>query len=171
VRRPSRRCPRGQGDAGQRTRSLSATMRIISRPQHHARRRAAWLVRINGTLGTCLWYVRWSMVRGSQSAAPARCVETRMQHTSSCSCRLGWIVRVVGLGRGAVPNKRRWQYVGSAFLFFVAFVFYTAISTNVDHHGTLFLAVCSFFGIATFLAALLNVIVSIVGCDDCVSRL
>jgi hypothetical protein len=46
-----------------------------------------------------------------------------------------------------------------------------AITKNPDHHGVLSLGIFSFFGIATFLAATLGAVVSIVGCDDCVSRL
>jgi hypothetical protein len=108
---------------------------------------------------------------GDRKLPPRSKGRDAMEPTSSCSCRFGWIVRTVGLGRGAVPNKRQWQYVGSSFLFFMAFSFYIAITRNVDHHSTLLLVVSSFFGIATFLAALLTAIVSIVGCDDCVSRL
>jgi hypothetical protein len=81
------------------------------------------------------------------------------------------IVRALGLGSRPLPKKRRWQFSGSVVLFFFAFVFYVAITSNVDHHSNLLLGVFSFFGIATFLAALLSAIVSIVGCDDCVSRM
>jgi CDP-diglyceride synthetase len=94
-----------------------------------------------------------------------------MECASSCSCRLGRIVRALGVGSRPSPKKRQWQFVGSAILFFFAFVFYVAITRNVDHHSVLSLAVFSFFGIATFLAALLSVIVGAVGCDDCVSRM
>jgi hypothetical protein len=94
-----------------------------------------------------------------------------METSSSCSCRLGVIVRALGLGSRPLPKKRQWQFVGSVILFCFAFFFYMAITKNVDHHSNLLLGVFSFFGIATFLAALLSAIVSIVGCDDCVSRL
>jgi len=94
-----------------------------------------------------------------------------MENPSSCSCHLGVIVRALGLGSRPFPKKRQWQFVASAVLFFFAFVFYIAITKNVDHHGILALGVFSFFGIATFLAALLSAVVGIVGCDDCVSRM
>jgi len=94
-----------------------------------------------------------------------------METSSSCSCRLGVIVRALGLGSRPLSKKRRWQFVGSVILFFFAFFFYMAITRNVDHHSIPLLGVFFFFGIATFLAALLSAIVSIVGCDDCVSRM
>jgi hypothetical protein len=94
-----------------------------------------------------------------------------MEQSSFCSCRLGVIVRALGLGSRLLPKKRQWQGVGSIILFFFAFFFYMAITKNPDHHGILALGIFSFFGIATFLAALLSAIVSIVGCDDCVSRM
>ena len=94
-----------------------------------------------------------------------------METSSSCSCRLGMIVRALGLGSRPLPKKRQWQFVGSVILFFFAFFFYIAITRNVDHHSILLLGVFSFFGIATFLAALLSAIVGIIGCDDCVSRM
>jgi len=81
------------------------------------------------------------------------------------------IVRALGLGSRPLPKKRQWQFVASIVLFFFAFGFYTAITKNIDHHGILALGVFSFFGIATFLAALLSAIVGIIGCDNCVSRL
>jgi hypothetical protein len=56
-------------------------------------------------------------------------------------------------------------------LFFVALFFYVAITRNVDHHGLLALVVFSFFGMATFLMALLTAMVGLVGCDDCVARI
>jgi hypothetical protein len=97
--------------------------------------------------------------------------ETLMESSSSCSCRLGGIVRALGLGSRPLPKKRQWQFVSSIILFFFAFFFYMAITKNPDQQGVLSLGVFSFFGIATFLAALLSAIVSIVGCDDCVSRM
>ena len=89
----------------------------------------------------------------------------------SCSCRLGVIVRALGLGSRPLPKKRQSQFIASVILFFFAFVFYIAITKSIDNHGILALVVFSFFGIATFLAALLSAIVGIVGCDDCVSRM
>ena len=94
-----------------------------------------------------------------------------MEQSSFCSCRLGVIVRALGLGSRPVPKKRQWQFVGSAFLFIFAYGFCVAITKNADQHGILLLGVFSFFGIATFLAALLGAIVGLVGCDDCVSRM
>jgi hypothetical protein len=94
-----------------------------------------------------------------------------METSSSCTCRLGVIVGTLGLGSRPFPKKRQWQFVASVILFLFAFFFYVAITRNVDHHGIPALLVFSFFGIATFLAALLGAIVSIVGCDDCVSRM
>jgi hypothetical protein len=81
------------------------------------------------------------------------------------------IVRALGLGSRPLPKKRQSQFVASIILFFFAFGFYVAITKNIDHHGILALVVFSFFGSATFLAALLSAIVGIVGCDDCVSRM
>jgi hypothetical protein len=97
--------------------------------------------------------------------------KARMETSSSCSCRLGVIVRTLGLGSRPLPNKRQWQFAGSIILLFFAFCFYIAIASNVHHDGFLALCVFSFFGIATFLAALLSAIVGVVGCDDCVSRM
>src|SRR6476660_2707215 len=93
--------------------------------------------------------------------------EARMETSLSCSCRLGGVVRALGLGSRPRPKKRQWQFVASVILFFFAFVFYIAITKNINHHGILALVVFSFFGIATFLAALLSAIVGFVGCDDC----
>jgi hypothetical protein len=97
--------------------------------------------------------------------------ETQMEQSSFCSCRLGVIVRALGLGSRPRPQKRHWQLAGSAILFFFAFGFYLAITKNVDHHGILLLVVFSVLGIAVFLAALLSAIVGTFGCDDCVSRM
>jgi ABC-type Fe3+ transport system permease subunit len=94
-----------------------------------------------------------------------------MEASSPCSCHLGGIVRALGLGSRPLPKKRQWQLAASLVLFFFAFVFYMAITRNLDHHGVVALGLFSFFGIATFLAALLSAMVSIVGCDDCVSRM
>ena len=94
-----------------------------------------------------------------------------MEQSSFCSCRLGVIVRALGLGSRPRPKKRQWQFAGSAILFFFAFAFYLAIARNVHHHGILLLGVFSFFGIAIFLAGLLSAVVGIFGCDDCVSRM
>jgi hypothetical protein len=97
--------------------------------------------------------------------------ETLMESSSSCSCRLGGIVRALGLGSRLFPKKRQWQFVCSIILFLFAFFFYMAITKNPNHHGVLSLGIFSFFGIATFLAASLGAVVSIVGCDECVSRM
>lgn len=94
-----------------------------------------------------------------------------METSSSCSCRLGVIVRTLGLGSKPLPKKRQWQFVASAILFFFAFAFYIAIIKNIEHHSIFALGVFSFFGIATFMAALLSAVVGTVGCDDCVSRM
>ena len=94
-----------------------------------------------------------------------------MDTCSSCSCRLGVVVRALGARARPFPNKRRWQLIVSIIGFFFAFGFYVAITENVRHNGLLALCVFSFFGIATFLAALLGTIVGLVGCDDCVSRM
>ena len=94
-----------------------------------------------------------------------------METSSPCSCRLGVIVRALGLGSRPLPKKRQWQFAASIVLFFFAFGFYIAITENVHHDGLLALCVFSFFGVATFLAALLTAIVGAVGCDDCVSRM
>jgi hypothetical protein len=97
--------------------------------------------------------------------------DARMKTSSLCSCRLGVIVRTLGLGSRPFPKKRQWQFAASTILFFFAFGFAIAITENVHHHGSLALCVFGFFGIATFLAALLSAIVGAVGCDDCVSRM
>jgi hypothetical protein len=98
--------------------------------------------------------------------------EARMETSpSSCSCRLGVIVRALGQGSRPLPNKRRWQFVASIILIFFVLAFYIAITNNIDHHGIFALGIFSLLGIATFLAALLSAIVGIVGCDDCVSRM
>jgi hypothetical protein len=81
------------------------------------------------------------------------------------------IVRALGLGSRPLPKKREWQLGASIILFIFAYGFYVAITDNVAHYGFLALCVFSFFGIATFLAALLSAIVGAVGCDDCVSRM
>jgi hypothetical protein len=94
-----------------------------------------------------------------------------MEQSSFCSCRLGVIVRALGLGSRPRPHKRQWQFAASVILFFFAFVFYWAITRNVDHHGILLLVAFSVLGIAIFLAALLSAIVGTFGCDDCVSRM
>lgn len=94
-----------------------------------------------------------------------------MGSCSSPSCRLGGVVRALGHGPRPLQHKRQWHFVGSVLLFIFAFFFYIAITRNPAHHGVLALGVFSFFGIATLLAALLNGIVSVVGCDDCVSRM
>ena len=94
-----------------------------------------------------------------------------MDCASSCSCRLGRVVRALDLGSRPSPKKRQWQFVSSAILSFFAFFFYIAITRNIDPHGALSLAVCSFLGGATFLAGLLTAIVGTIGCDDCVSRM
>jgi hypothetical protein len=94
-----------------------------------------------------------------------------MKASSSCSCRLGLVVRALGLRSRPFPNKRRWQFVAATILFFIALFFYVAITGNVDHHGLVALAVFSFLGMAIFFAALLTAMVGSVGCDDCVSRM
>jgi hypothetical protein len=94
-----------------------------------------------------------------------------MELSSSCSCRLGVIVRALGLGSRPLPKKRQFQFVASVVLFFFAFFFCVAITRNIDDHGILLLGIFSFFGIATFVAALLSAVVGLVGCDDCVSRM
>src|SRR5258707_9109946 len=67
-----------------------------------------------------------------------------MDTSSSCSCRLGVIVRALGLGSRPLSKKRRWQFVGSVILFFFAFFFYVAITRNVDHHSIPLLGVFFF---------------------------
>ncbi len=94
-----------------------------------------------------------------------------METSSSCSCRLGVIVRGLGLGPRPLSKKRQWQLVGSVILFFFAFGFYIAITEHVHHNSLLALCIFSFFGIAIFLAALLSAVVGAAGCDDCVSRM
>jgi hypothetical protein len=94
-----------------------------------------------------------------------------MEPSSSCSCRLGVIVRALGLGWRPRPNKRQWQFFGSFILLFFAYFFYVAITRNVGDHGIPLLVVFSFLGVATFIAGLLSLIVSVFGCDDCVSRM
>lgn len=97
--------------------------------------------------------------------------KARMKACASCSCRLGPVVRGLGLGARPLPHKRGWQFAGSLLLFFFAFAFYYSITRNIDQHGPVALAVIGFFGIAIFLAALLGAIVALIGCDDCVSRM
>ena len=94
-----------------------------------------------------------------------------MNVSSSCSCRLGVIMRALGAPSRPRPNKRQWQFVGAALLFFFAYFFYVTITRNVGEHGMFLLGVFSFFGFATFIAGILSVIVGLVGCDDCVSRM
>ena len=94
-----------------------------------------------------------------------------MECSSSCSCRLGGIVRTLGFGSRPRPKKRQWQFVSSIILFLFALLIYMAITKNPDHHGVMALGMFIFFGIATFLAASLGAVVSVVGCDDCVSRM
>jgi hypothetical protein len=94
-----------------------------------------------------------------------------MESSSTCSCRLGAIVRPLSLGRRPSAYKRQWQLFGSLFLFLVSYVFYVSVTQNEKHLGYPALAVIGFFGVAVFAGAILSALVGVFGCDDCVSRM
>jgi hypothetical protein len=93
-----------------------------------------------------------------------------MESSSNCSCRLGAIVRFLGLQSRPLPRKRQWQLISSILLLGFASVFFVAIARN-DHHGILMLGVIGFFGLMTLAMGLLSAVVGLAGCDDCVSRM